>query len=161
MIATKNTISWTPYEAIRFELTSSFQNFYWTFNSTDVGVIPTGSSLTQTSGNFHMRNLRIYRNTAASTISEKLVCTKNLVCSKSASATNFISTSDSSIKENQADVSASECMELLRAVIPQTYHRMDIGQNRLGFIAQHVQTAAPANWNLTAMQYNNGQALLG
>ena len=52
-------------------------------------------------------------------------------------------------------------MELLRAVIPQTYHRVDIDQNRLGFIAQHIQNAAPANWNLTAMQYNNGQALLG
>ncbi len=167
VLATNDTTSWTPYEAIRLELTSSFQTFYWTFNSTGassnfhVGVIPTGSSLTQTSGNFHMRNLRIYRTTAASTISEKLVCAENLVCSKSASATNFISTSDSSIKENQTDVSTSECMELLRAVIPQTYHRTDIGMERLGFIAQHVQNAAPANWNLTAMQYNNGQALLG
>ena len=65
----------------------------------------------------------------------------------SLSVTGSFSNSDSSIKENVRALASSDALDVLRTVEAKVYDRTDgpLG-TRVGFIAQHVQSALPLEW---------------
>ena len=162
-------ISWAQYSEVKFVgLSTSWATHTWSFpipsNATmnfHVGIIPTGSSLTQASGTVDIKNLHLYRTATSATISSQLNCTGNVICSGSVTATSFTSTSDEAIKENVQNASLEDCTRVLRDVAVKTYNRTDVPGQRIGFIAQELQRHLPPEFsNIMGMQYGRDRPLL-
>ena len=61
----------------------------------------------------------------------------------------FGASSDQSLKGDAQIASTEDCLNMLRAVSAKTYRRLDLPENegeRLGFVAQDVEAAAPPAW---------------
>ena len=161
VFSTNNTIDWTTAEQIKFTgLTSSWQTFAWEFtsNSTNVnlhfGVIIPGSGVVQTAGDAQLKNLHLYRNTAESTITSRLTCQEDIICSRTVVATSYTSTSDRSVKADITIADPLVCLNLLRNVDAHTYVRKDMPGTRLGFIANDIQDNIPDEFaNLIGVQH--------
>ena len=57
--------------------------------------------------------------------------------------------SDQSLKGDVQNASTEDCLDMLRAVRVKTYRRLDLPEGegeRVGFIAQDVESACPSNW---------------
>ena len=146
IFSTNNGITWTGHEEIKFNLTNDWQIYTWQFTipangnvNLHLGVVPPGSSLSQTAGNILIKNIRLYRNSANVSVAAQLNCAENIICNRNITATGFASTSDESIKENIQNASIGDCVNLFDAVDIKIYNRKDIGGNRIGFIAQNIQ----------------------
>jgi len=116
--------------------TNSVMNFH-------IGYVPPGSSFTQAGGIVLLKNLHLYKTTAAVTISSQLNCSGDVICSRTVSATSYTSTSDESIKENVQNASIEDCMEIFQIANVKTYNRKDIPGQRIGFIAQEIEEYLP------------------
>jgi hypothetical protein len=126
-----------------------------------LGVIPTGSSLTQAAGDLMLKNLHLYTTSALSTIDSAFSCTKDISCLHTVSAMGFTSTSDESIKENVQNASVDECTKIFQSVDVRTYVRNDTPGQRIGFIAQEIQQSIPAEFgNIVGAQYGGNMPLL-
>jgi hypothetical protein len=68
-------------------------------------------------------------------------------------ATAFQSTSDGRVKSAVEQLDAAQCLAVAQALGPSKYIRTDLGElasndaRRIGFIAQEVQAALPADWS--------------
>ena len=81
-----------------------------------------------------------YTANAAHTLT--LNANNSAVFASTVTGVSFTSTSDASIKEDAETISPTECRAIFDAVEAKRYFRTDIGQRRVGFIAQDVQAAA-------------------
>jgi hypothetical protein len=170
VFAVNDTTAWVPYSEIKFSglSSTSWTTCTWSFPipsngimNFHVGVIPTGSSLTQASGIVDIKNLHLFRTTALATISSQLSCAGDIICSRSVTATSFASTSDQAVKENVQNASLEDCTRVLREVDVKSYNRTDIPGPRIGFIAQDLQRSLPEEFaNIMGMQYGGDQPLL-
>ena len=121
------------------------------------------SSLTQSSGNILLKNLRLYTTGTTSTLSARLTVQEDAIFSRTLTATQFASTSDIKIKDNIQDASLDNCMALLNNVNPKIYNRTDMpgSPTRLGFIAQDLEShIVPEFANLLGVQYGGAEPLL-
>ena len=126
-----------------------------------IGYLPTGSAFTQAAGNLDMKNLHLYKATAASSISTQLACSGDVICSRTVQGTRFTSTSDRRIKSDIQDASLADCTTILENVDVKTYVRTDVPGQRIGFVAQDIQEHLPAEFaNILGMQYGGDEPLL-
>jgi len=164
---TSNYVSWSgaPETVITGLNTSTFTSVTWSFPlpanqlmNFVVGNLPPGSSLSQTTGDIHLRNFRLYRVSGLATISNNISIAGDAVFGGSVTATGYSSTSDSRIKENIEDVDANDAMLLLKNVNAKTYQRTDTGnQSRIGFIADDWYNNTPSKFgNIWSIDYNTG-----
>jgi len=170
VFAVNDSTAWIHVSEIKFSnlSTTNWTTVSWSFSippngnvNFHIGYIPPGSSLTQASGNILIKNLRLYKTGAISTISSQLHCQEDVICSKTLTATGYASTSDQSIKNEIQDASLDDCKHIFDNVNVKTYVRKDVSGSRIGFIAQDVQTNAPAEFaNLLGMQYGGDEPLL-
>ena len=164
---TSNYLSWSgaPETVITGLNTSTFTSVTWSFPlpanqlmNFVVGNLPPGSSLTQTTGDIHLRNFRLYRISGVTAITGAIQIEGDGVFGGSVTATGYSSTSDSRIKEHILDVDANDAMLILKHVNAKTYQRTDTGnQSRIGFIADDWFKHTPPEWsNIWSIDYNNG-----
>jgi len=126
-----------------------------------IGFVPPGSSLTQASGNLLIKNLRLYKTGATSTIAAQLNCLEDVICSRTVTATGYASTSDRSLKDGIRTASLDDCLAMMRRIDAKTYVRKDVPGHRIGFIAQDFQESVPPEFaNLLGMQYGGDEPLL-
>ena len=83
-------------------------------------------------------------------------------------ATSFVTQSDAAIKTGVADLSEAAAIAALEAAAPKTYQRTDTPGDRVGFLAQDLAAAIPAEWGnvvhqvggLLAVDYSRLTAIL-
>ena len=118
-----------------------------------IGYVPAGSSATQPAGTIDIRDLRLWRTSAAVTLHSHLTVQGGVTANGAVSATAFNSTSDGRFKGDVQPLDAAECLAVARALVPTKYVRTDLGElatnepRRVGFIAQDVQAALPDTWS--------------
>ena len=72
---------------------------------------------------------------------------QNVTCAGNLIANNFISSSDTKLKDDQQVAPTADASSILAAVDVKTYCRNDLdGQKRVGFIAQDLQAACDGHW---------------
>ena len=73
-------------------------------------------------------------------------------------ANGYSALSDISLKENIEDVNEDDCIDVLRAVKPNTYTRGDLGNSnyRLGFIAQELHEHLPNKFDILCGEITKG-----
>ena len=112
-----------------------------------VGNLAPGSGLSQTTGDIHLREFRVYRTSGPVTISNNITIQGDGVFNGSVTATGYASTSDGIIKENIEDVSTDDAMRVLKNINARTYQRTDTGsESRIGFIADDWYQNIPSEW---------------
>ena len=100
--------------------------------------------------------MKLYKNNSTSHISAKLTVSEYVICARTVTATGYVSTSDRTIKDNIEDVSIDDCMKIFKHANVKTYERKDISGQRVGFIAQDIQSNMPPEFgNLLSMYYEN------
>ena len=170
VFAINDTTAWVHVSEIKFSnlSTTSWTTVSWSFTippnghiNFHIGIIPTGSSLTQAAGNLLIKNLRLYKTGAISTISSQLNCSEDVIVSRTVTATGYASTSDRSIKGEIKNASLDDCKNIFDSVDVKTYVRKDISGNRIGFIAQDIQEhISPEFDNIISTQYGGDKPLL-
>ena len=170
VFSVNDSTAWVQVSEIKFSglSTTNWTSCSWQFPipsngnmNFHIGYIPTGSSLTQAPGVIHMKNLHLYKTRAPATISSKLNCSGDVICSRAVTATSCTSTSDEAIKENVQNASLVDCMNIFQSVDVKTYNRTDVPGQRIGFIAQDIQQHLPPEFaNLLGMQYGGDEPLL-
>ena len=65
--------------------------------------------------------------------------------------TSFTNNSDISLKSDVTSVSTTQAIEVLKAIEPKVYKRIDLpgDSTRIGFIAQEFAAALPSEWTNT------------
>ena len=125
VFAINDTTAWVHVSEIKFSnlSTTSWTTVSWSFTippnghiNFHIGIIPTGSSLTQAPGNILIKNLRLYRTGAISNISAQLNCSEDVICSRTVTATGYASTSDRSIKDEIQNASLDDCTKIFQNV---------------------------------------------
>ncbi len=136
--------------------TPAYQNGLLNFH---FGVIPPGSQYTQGAGTIDMRNLRIYATTTAT-----VTLARDLTVQNDISCVSLIQTSDARIKENVTPACLDELQNIFDNVEVQNYTRTDLPGNRIGFIAQDIQSVIHVDSkckNLVNPIYTDEAPLLG
>jgi hypothetical protein len=161
----RNDTYWTDGITFQGLSTTEWRTFTWAFPIPGTGRITlvTGvkvtvgepsSNVVWIEGTVRLRNFHLYLSSDLATISAPLVCEKDVTFNASLEAENayltrvtagqYFSTSDKRIKTDVQDASLEACQRIFDAVVPKVYERTDVpGQRRVGFIAQHIQGAAP------------------
>ena len=123
-----------------------------------VGNLPPGSGLSQTTGDIHLRKVRLHRVSGLATISNNRTIQGDGVLGGAATATGCSSTSDRRVKTDVEDVNADHAMDVLKAISAKTYQRTDTGnESRIGFIADDWYQNAPSEWgNIWSVDYTTG-----
>jgi len=170
VFSVNDSTAWAHVSEIKFSNLSSstWTTVSWSFTippngnvNFHIGHIPPGSSLTQAPGSVLIKNLRLYKTGATSTISSQLNCLEDVICSRTVTATGYASTSDRSIKDEIKNASLDACKNIFDNVDVKTYVRKDLPGTRLGFIAQDVEENLPDEFaNLLGMQYGGDEPLL-
>ena len=169
VLTLNNSQTYTGSQEIKFTgLNSTFQTFTWAVNAYSTGIFnlhtypsPLGSTLTQAAGSVDMRYIQLYGTTSNATISASLTC-YSLTALTTVTCVSLVQTSDESIKQNIVNCDLDVIQGVFDCVEVKQYERTDVEGNRIGFIAQDLVKALPAEYdNITHMSYTTGNPLWG
>jgi hypothetical protein len=181
--ASRDDTHWTDSVVFQGLSSNDWTTFTWSFQIPSTGrafvvagfLANAGDSVTVAtaiSGTVLLRNFHMYTSADLVTIDAPLRCEKDAFFSTSIesqhayiatiTAAQYFSSSDQRIKNDVQDVSLEACQRIFDAVSPKVYERTDMPGQRIGFIAQDVQSSAPPEFaNLWGTRPSaDGQELL-
>jgi hypothetical protein len=163
-LAVRNDTHWTAAILFQGLSSSEWRTYTWSFEVPITGRITlltgfkaiVGDSIANVvwlNGSVQLKNFHLYKSADLVTIDAPLRCEKDAFFSTSIeshrayvtsiTAGQYFSTSDERIKTDVQDASLEACQRIFDAVVPKVYERTDMPGQRVGFIAQHIQSSAP------------------
>jgi hypothetical protein len=151
LMSINDSTGWTGFQEVKYTglTTSDWLSVSWIIQpyssgaiNLHMGIVPTGSSLTQAAGTVLMRNLHIWRPVGGVAMSKQLAITGNLNVTEAIECIAVHQKSDRNLKEDIVKADAKTIQDVFDNVDVYTYRRNDgpLG-SRLGFIAQDMENA--------------------